>query len=82
MKLEIKLKDPRFCNGCPLLTDQRPACGVCSLGHDGHIIDGKYYKQPDILLPWYKWNELTSKESRKYSHVKVRPKTCIENHGK
>jgi len=87
MKIMIELEDSRFCNGCSLLTDQRPACGICNLGYDDKIITDAWYKPPDIFMNIMEHIkkfgscvqlEEQREERKKYSWVKLRPKLCME----
>lgn len=54
MKVEIKLKDPKFCNGCPMLqyNERMASCHECCLNKSWRIdCDGlgQYIRHPQCV---------------------------------
>ena len=79
MKVEISLKDERFCEGCPCMNVDYEQGSNCNLGYDFH--DCWHNNKLNTFQDKYPFND--DKNLREdWDSVDVRPEKCIAENGK
>ena len=80
MQINIELDNPRFCDGCPCDTIDTYEEGICSMGY----WNNSYKQQRDynkVTRRVYKAS-MALRCGPQWTHVTLRPRACIKNHGR